>query len=161
MNKKHLFWLALPLAILSPALFSQQQSGPFTAAQVDTGRAAYQASCAGCHGADLGGRNDASALQGGLFMGSWGGRTTKDLVGFLEGSMPPTNPGGLGEATYLAIAAFILDSNGARAGNQPLTAATTVQISSIATGQRLQVAQAAPQGGGRGRGGQAGGRGGN
>ena len=66
------------------------------------------------HGADLGGRNDASALQGGLLMGSWGGRTTKDLIGFLEGSMPPTNPGGLGEPTYLAIAAFILDSNGAR-----------------------------------------------
>ena len=155
MKKKHLFWLAVPLAILSPALFSQQQPGPFTSAQVDTGRAAYQASCAGCHGADLGGRNDASALQGGLFMGSWGNRTTKDLVGFLEGSMPPTNPGGLGEPTYLAIAAFILDSNGARAGNQPLTAAATVQISSIATGQRLQVAQAAPQGRG-GRGGRGG-----
>ncbi len=153
MNKKHLFWLAVPLAISSPALFSQQQPGPFTAAQVDTGRAAYQANCAGCHGADLGGRNDASALQGGLFMGSWGGRTTKDLIGFLEGSMPPTNPGGLGEPTYLAIAAFILNSNGARAGNQPLTPATTVQISSIATGQRLQVAQAAQGGRGRGRGG--------
>ena len=157
MSTKHLFWLAVPLAIVSPALFSQQSSGPFTAAQVETGRAAYQASCAGCHGADLGGRNDASALQGGLFMGSWGGRTTKDLVGFLEGSMPPTNPGGLGEPTYLSIAAFILNSNGARPSNQALTAGTTVQISSIATGQGLQVAQAAPGRGGRaGRGGRGG-----
>ena len=54
-------------------------------------------------------------------MGSWGSRTTSDLVGFLEGSMPPGNPGGLGEETYVNMVAFILDSNGARAGNQPLT----------------------------------------
>ncbi len=72
-------------------------------------------------------------------MGSWGNRTTKDLLAFMQGSMPPGNPGGLGEATYLNIAAFILDSNGARPGAEPLTAAASVGIRSIATGQpRLQ-----------------------
>ena len=93
-------------------------TGPYTAAQADAGRTAYQANCAGCHGPDLGGRNDAAQLAGSLFMGSWGGRTTSDLLGFMQGSMPPGNPGGLGEATYLNIAAFILDSNGARPGTQ-------------------------------------------
>ena len=56
-------------------------------------------------------------LAGSLFMGSWGERTTSDLVGFMQGAMPPGNPGSLGEATYLNIAAFILDSNGARPGH--------------------------------------------
>jgi alcohol dehydrogenase (cytochrome c) len=154
----------LPLAILSPVLLiigsvalltGQQPSGPYTAAQADVGRAAYQASCASCHGADLGGRNDASQLAGSLFIGSWGGRTTKDLVGFMEGAMPPGNAGSLGEPAYLAIAAFLLDSNGARPGAQPLTAATAVGIGSIATGQpRLQVAQGG-RGGRGGRGGAA------
>src|SRR6202041_1666143 len=83
-----------------------------------------------------------------------GGRTTSDLVGFMEGSMPPGNPGSLGEPTYLTIAAFILDSNGARPGDQPLTAAAKVGIRSIATGQLR--AQAAPTAGGR-RGGRGGG----
>src|SRR5258708_7532615 len=81
------------------ALTAQQTAdGPYTAAQVTAGRTVYQASCAGCHGPDLGGRNDAAQLAGSLFMGSWGGRTTGELVGFLQGAMPPGNPGGLGEA---------------------------------------------------------------
>src|SRR5579863_7104813 len=144
----------VPPVILSPVIFAliltaQQPTatGPYTQAQANAGRTAYQANCAGCHGADLGGRNDASQLAGSLFMGSWGGRTTRDLVGFMQGAMPPGNAGGLGEATYLNIAAFILDSNGARPGTQSLTAATTVGIRSIATGQLR--AQAAPAAGGR------------
>src|ERR1700688_1481477 len=125
-------------ALLAGILTGQQPAiatAPYTQAQADAGRAAYQTSCAGCHGADLGGRNDASQLAGSLFMGSWGNRTTGDLVGFMQGAMPPGNAGGLSEATYLNIAAFILDSNGARPGAQPLTAAATVGIRSIATGQ--------------------------
>src|SRR5579863_9301478 len=98
-------------------------AGPFTAAQSDAGRTAYQANCASCHNADLSGSGNAAPLAGSLFMGSWGNRTTKDLVGFMQGSMPPGNPGGLDEATYLNIAAFILDSNGARLGAEPLTIA--------------------------------------
>jgi alcohol dehydrogenase (cytochrome c) len=136
------------ITVLLTGILTGQQpaiaTGPFTAAQADAGRTAYQANCAGCHGADLGGRNDASQLAGSLFMGSWGGRTTRDLVAFMQGAMPPANAGGLGEATYLNIAAFILDSNGARPGTQPLTAAATVGIRSIATGQLR--AQAAPAG---------------
>src|SRR5581483_10716216 len=102
-NKRNLLAIAggsLGAAVLLTGVLTGQQpapqQGPFTQAQVDAGRTAYQTSCAGCHGDDLGGRNDASALAGGLFMGSWGGRTTADLLGFMQGSMPPGNPGGLG-----------------------------------------------------------------
>jgi alcohol dehydrogenase (cytochrome c) len=162
MKKTSLSLPHVPPVILSPVLLSliliagvalltgQQPNGPYTQAQADAGRAAYQANCASCHGPDLAGRNDAAQLAGTLFMGSFGGRTTADLLAFMQGAMPPGNPGGLGEATYLNIAAFILDSNGARPGAQPLTTATKVEIRSIATGQpRLQVAGGA-QGAGRG-----------
>jgi alcohol dehydrogenase (cytochrome c) len=138
-----------------PAASAPVVAAPYTAAQAEAGRAAYQANCANCHAPDLSGRNDASQLAGSLFMGSWGGRTTADLVGFIQGSMPPGNAGGLPEATYLNIAAFILDSNGARPGTQPLTTQAKVGIRSIATGQLR--AQAAPGAGRGGRGGAAGG----
>ncbi len=121
---------------ISLACYAQQGPGPYTAAQANAGRAAYQANCAGCHGADLAGQNSASALAGGLFMSSWGDRTPAELVAFLEGAMPPSNPGSLGEQTYVNVTAFILDSNGARPGNDPLTAATKVAIRSVATGQQ-------------------------
>ena len=128
-------------------------AGPFTTAQADAGRTAYQANCASCHNADLTGSGNAAPLAGSLFMGSWGGRTSKDLVGFMEGAMPPNNPGTLGDATYLSIAAFILQFNGARAGNQAMTAATEVGIRTVATGVLAQ----AGGGGGRGQGKQGGG----
>ena len=126
--------------------YAQQGAGPYTAAQATAGRATYQANCASCHGADLSGQNSASALAGGLFLSSWGDRTPSDLIAFLEGAMPPGNPGSLGEQAYVNVTAFILDFNGARAGNQPLTAANKVAIRSVATGQikAPRAAQAAP-----------------
>ncbi len=127
-------------------------AGPFTAQQADEGRATYQANCASCHNADLSGSGNAAPLAGSLFMGSWANRSTKDLVGFMEGAMPPNNPGGLTDAAYLSITAFILQSNGSRAGNQALTATTDVTIRSVATGVLAQAG-----GGGRGQGKQAGG----
>jgi len=112
----------------------QGTAGPFTSQQADEGRAAYQANCAGCHAADLSGIGNALPLAGLPFTGSWGNRTVGDLVSFMEGAMPPTNPGGLGDPAYLSITAFILQSNGARPGNQALAGSSTVGIRSV-TGQ--------------------------
>src|SRR5271163_4664536 len=114
---------------------AQQNVGPYTAAQAAAGRATYQANCSSCHAADLTGLNSASALAGGLFMSSWGDRTPSDLIAFLQGAMPPGNPGVLGEQGYINVTAFILDFNGAHAGDQPLTAASKVAIRSVASGQ--------------------------
>ena len=131
----------------------QGAAGPFTAQQADEGRTAYQANCAGCHAADLSGIGNALPLAGLPFTGSWGNRTVGDLVGFMEGAMPPNNPGGLGDQNYLNIAAFILQSNGARAGNQALTGNSTVAIRSVATGQVVAQIQ-----GGQGKQGKQGGQ---
>lgn len=153
------------LAACGVAVVTGQQpapaTAPYTAAQATAGRAVYQTSCANCHGDDLGGRNDAAQLAGSLFAGSWGNRTTADLIGFLRAAMPPGNAGGLSQEAYVNVAAFILDSNGGRAGNQPMTAATNVAIRTIATGQ-LRAQAAGGRGGqaaaGGGRGGQGAGQ---
>jgi alcohol dehydrogenase (cytochrome c) len=121
--------------LLAVVCYAQPGAGPYTASQAAAGRAAYAANCSGCHAADLTGLNSASALAGGLFLSSWGDRTPADLITFLEGAMPPGNPGSLGEQTYTNVTAFILDFNGARPGNQPLTAASKVAIRSVANGQ--------------------------
>ena len=136
---------------VTPSGNAQQPSGPYTAAQAAAGRAAYQANCATCHGADLTGQGSAAPLTGGLFMGSWGDKTAGEFLSFLQGAMPPGNPGSLGDQNYLNIVAFLLDYNGARPGNQVLAANSRIAIRSVATGQRsAQIAQAPPAAGGRG-----------
>ena len=136
-------------------LAGQQGAAPYTAQQADAGRTAYQTNCSGCHAADLSGIGNALPLSGLPFTSSWGNRTIADLVGFMEGAMPPNNPGGLGEQNYLNIAAFILQSNGARAGNQALTANSTVAIRSVA-GQVVAQVQGGAPGGGQGKQGKQG-----
>jgi len=146
-SKKSLIAASIIGAAVGVVTLTGQQpaAGPFTAAQAAAGATAYQTSCAGCHGADLKGIASASELAGGLFMGGWGNRTAADLVGFLQGAMPPNNPGSLGEANYLNIAAYIFQQNGARPGTVALTAQNTTGIRTFATGQPAQ----------GGRGGQA------
>jgi len=156
------FWLAsIAIAVVSLAtVVAQQQlavAGPFTAAQAVAGATAYQASCASCHQPDLRGQGTATPLAGTEFLGAWGGRSAGDLLSFIQLTMPPGSAGALGVDTYANIVAFILQSNGARAGNQPLSANMQVLIRSVAGGQTpLTAAQppaAGQQAGGGGRGG--------
>ncbi len=124
-------------ALIVIGVRGQQRSmpaGPFTAEQAAAGRAAYQAHCANCHLPDLAGRNEALPLAGSNFMNTWGTRSTRDLLAHVR-TMPPGAAGSLGQQTYLEIAAFILATNSAVAGPQPLTSATDVTIRSIATGE--------------------------
>ena len=132
--------VAAPLATGGPGglvrLSGQQApAGPYTAAQAAAGRTAYQAQCASCHLADLKGSGDAAPLAGAEFMGAWGRRTTRELLSFMQLTMPPTRPGGLSQEEYVNIAAFILQSNGAPSGNLALTPVIDVAINSVATGQ--------------------------
>src|SRR6185369_3054417 len=105
----------------------QQPTGApvYTAAQATAGRATYQANCASCHVADLGGRNEAPQLAGGDFMNTWRTRTTKDQ--------------------YASIVAYILQQNSAVPGATAFTATTAIGIGTIATGQRPTTAQVAAQ----------------
>src|SRR3954469_21310927 len=124
----------------------QTPGGPFTAAQAAAGRTAYQANCASCHLADLKGSGDAAQLAGSEFMDAWGRRTPRELLSFIQLTMPPTRPGALSQEEYLGITAFILQSNGATAGGQALTPSVDVAINSIARGSAPVAAAAAPAG---------------
>jgi alcohol dehydrogenase (cytochrome c) len=82
---------------------------------------------------DLAGRNEAPQLAGGNFMNAWRARTTRDLFDKIRSTMPPTGET-LSDDQFLAVTAYILQANGAPAGAQPLTPATSAQIGSIAGG---------------------------
>ena len=99
--------------------------------QAASGRTAYLGNCASCHLPNLSGRNEAPQLSGGNFMSVWSTRTAGDLATYMQETMPPSNPGGLGQETYQALAAFILQANGAAPGS----AGATTRINTVASGQ--------------------------
>ncbi len=113
------------------ALFAQT----YTAAQALAGRSAYLGNCASCHLPNMSGRNEAPPLTGGNFQNSWRGKTAGELATLMRQTMPPGNPGGLGDETYVALAAFILEANGAAPGVQSLAAGSGVRIGSVSNGQ--------------------------
>ena len=116
------------------AVLAQPAAGPFTAEQANAGRAAYAAKCMSCHQANLGGEGDALPLAGKTFVAAWGKRTTKELYDTIQTSMPYGAGGSLDPKTYVDITAFLLQANGAKPGNAPLTADTSVKIGMIANG---------------------------
>src|SRR6266850_942471 len=101
--------VAIAIAALTTISMAGQQAGagPFTAAQAAAGAAAYQANCAACHQPDLKGQGTAPALAGPEFLGGWGTRTTRDLLTFMQLTMPPASPGGVAVAgevrNYVAV----------------------------------------------------------
>jgi alcohol dehydrogenase (cytochrome c) len=112
-----------------------------TTQQAEAGRALFQARCASCHATDLGG-GEGPQLAGANFIAAWGTRTARELVSVIRTTMPPGNPGSLDDAASINLAAFILAANGAAPGNQPLTAASTFTIRSVATGRPAIALQA-------------------
>ena len=68
-------------------------------------------------------------------MTTWRTRTARDLIDYMQATMPPGRPS-LAETDYVNIAAFILRSNGAAAGSELLRASSADPIGSVATGQR-------------------------
>src|SRR5262245_21724383 len=130
-------------------------AGVYTAAQAQAGQTAYTQTCAGCHSSDFRGSGDAPAVAGPDFTAKWGPRAANDLFTYLVQSMPPTSPGSLGEAGTLNVTAYLLQINGAPAGQQPqqaLTPTVSTPISALLTGPRAQ--SAAPTAG-RGAGGRS------
>lgn len=125
------------------ALAAQQSTrpGPFTADQANAGRALYQSTCTSCHLADMKGTFEAPPLAGPNFMNTWRNRPASDLVSRIRNSMPLTSPGSLSEQDAVNLVAFILQSNGATASTQALTAGSLVPIGAVTTGAAPPAAQ--------------------
>jgi alcohol dehydrogenase (cytochrome c) len=128
----------------------------YTAAQAQAGEGSYAQQCAGCHLDDFRGSGDAPAVAGADFRAKWGPRAVNELFTYLVQSMPPTNPGALGEQGTLNVTAYLLQINGAPAGQQPLTPTVSTPLSALLTGQ-APAQGPARAGGGRGGGGRRGG----
>jgi mono/diheme cytochrome c family protein len=129
------FLVCWALLLFGGVVAAQSSGAPaFTKEQADAGRERYAASCARCHGDDLGGNAEAPALAGSSFMASWGSQTTLDLFRYAQG-MPPEGPR-LQADQYVSVLAYVLQQNGAAAGGQAMTASTAVRIDTIATGQK-------------------------
>ena len=128
-------WLfaAVFAAALGIVVTGQQPAATavYTLEQAAAGRAAYDANCSACHRSDLGGLNEAPQLAGGNFMNTWRERTTAELVTRIDQTMPPGNAGVVSQAMATDIAAFLMQANGAVAGNQRLMPATTARIGDI------------------------------
>lgn len=128
--------VAVGLGLTLSARQAPAPAGPpvFTGGQAAAGRTVYGARCAGCHLADLQGRNEAAPLAGPNFMNTWRARTAGDLATYIQSTMPPGAAGTLSPDDYVNVAAYILAANGAVSGERPLTRATTAAIGSVATG---------------------------
>jgi cytochrome c len=112
-----------------PAATSKSAPSLFTSAQAARGETSYNASCSACHGSQLddGGRGGGPPLRGFMFQSQWGGSDVAGLFTFIRNAMPMDNPGGLSNSTYADIIAYILQSNGYKAGDNELPADPAAQ----------------------------------
>ena len=94
--------------------------GVYTQEQASRGKAAYAVQCAGCHGAQLGGGDEAPALVGQQFLAKWRSRSVSDLFENIRVTMPADRPGTLSRAMNSDIVAWILASNQFKAGGTEL-----------------------------------------
>ena len=131
----------LPAAAASAAA-AQSAEGVYTAAQAAAGRAVYEQACARCHQSNLQGSFEAPQLAGESFLRFWGDLSPRDLYERTSSSMPPDEDP-LADEAYVDVVAYLLQANGAPAGDAPLTATTAVAIGTVATGEAA-VAEAAP-----------------
>jgi quinoprotein glucose dehydrogenase len=117
--------LCASAAILPGLAFAQSagsaaSSGVYTQAQAARGQAKYSATCAACHGENMGGADVAPPLTGSTFSGNWKGQTAGDLATRIRTTMPLDNPGSLGQAAVADVTAYILSKNGYPAGQTEL-----------------------------------------
>jgi len=95
------------------------------AGQDDEGRQAYERYCAECHDVSLRGSAHGASLSGAHFVSRWGHRATDDLAKYLRNEMSTTVPPTESSEVYVAIAAYLQQSNGVTPGEAPLPADTS------------------------------------
>ncbi len=147
-----LYWAAIIVPAQEP-----QRRAIFTPAQAEAGRVAYEKTCGRCHTFTLMGRHGkpderpavsslseadqkfigdydgrVPPLAGAEFLQRWGSKTAAQLVArFQEAKFSFKEAGLTDDENIVNITAYVLQANGAKAGNQPLTRASSVVVHSI------------------------------
>jgi alcohol dehydrogenase (cytochrome c) len=147
--------VAVLILVESPAKLQAQGRGAvppgealFTSAQAVAGKAAYERSCASCHGANVDDGNSAPPLRGAAFLRKFGGKPAADLFTYVSTKMPKGNAGTLDGAEYARIIAWVLQQNGYATGRKEFASDAAALASETIP---------APPGTGRGGGGGGGG----
>jgi len=144
----------LAVAALATPAFAGNEARPtvFTKAQAQVGKVAYESTCGLCHLTSLRGRTggpdelpdtdtlpenyqktigsggQVPALVGEEFLAKWGPKTAGEFAARILEATKGFPPTGNDEKTFLTVAAYILQANGAKAGKQELTTATPVPV---------------------------------
>lgn len=126
--------------LTAAAVAVPSHAASFTAEQATAGQQSYNSQCSQCHGRQLEGP-EAPGLAGQDVMGNWD--TAGGLFDFISVAMPPSAPGQLGEETYVNIVAYIMQYNGAVAGDVPLTSDRDYAVSLVAETSAGAASQAA------------------
>jgi mono/diheme cytochrome c family protein len=102
----------------------------YSANQAARGESSYAKACARCHGAALGGGDQAPPLAGSAFLGNWNGTTLADLQTRIVTTMPSDSIGVYKRDVVTDVMAFMLKANGFPAGANDL-AVDSVALKSI------------------------------
>ena len=97
--------------------------GVYTTEESERGQMAFEANCAGCHGAEDG-RQPGAGFTGTAFMERWREYNLGSLFGLIRDTMPRDTPARLSDRTYLDIVARILAVNSFPAGDEELAVET-------------------------------------
>ena len=111
------------MVVVAASVGAQQPVEPvrvFTAEQAERGRALYDEVCVECHLSSLAGANEAPPLLGVSFLDAWRTGAVVDLADTIRVTMPPENRNSLGPQQTYDLAAFVLQRNGAAAGEEAL-----------------------------------------
>jgi cytochrome c5 len=93
----------------------------YSAPQAGRGESSYVKTCARCHGAALGGGDEATPLAGSAFLGNWNGQTVGDLQKRVIETMPSDTVGIYDRKLVTDVIAFLLKANGFPAGAAELS----------------------------------------
>lgn len=114
--------VAAGVVLAADAATGTVRDGVYTDAQAERGKAVYVAQCAACHKADLRGEPMTPSLVGVSFAFRWNDQTLYDYLVGMRATMPQGAPGGLSDAAYVDVLAYILAENGYPRGDVRLVA---------------------------------------
>ena len=118
-------------AAVAQAITRTVADGVYTDVQATRGAAAYEASCSGCHRADLSGGSGPS-LKEQRFAQVYAGKDLQSLFTKIATTMPRGVPASLADDVYVDIVAHLLKENGFRAGDAELSAGALDSIRIVA-----------------------------